>query len=666
MKILTTCTRDCPGSCGLTVNVSGGEVRSIEGSRLHPYMRGFICRNTSRYHTKRLYSNKRILKPLKRDGRQWKTISWDEALHVISDKLNECMDEYGAESIVYYQGFGARTALRLLNRRFFNLIGATTLQGTLCGGTAIAAQSRDFGRRMSHDPSDHIRSKNIFIWGRNPAVTDINLWKLIKRARAQGTRIVTIDPIRALTAVKSDIHCQIKPGKDLYLAIAMAKIIIAEGLYVSEFIEKYAENFDSYMKILDETSLNQLSEMTGVPLKMIHKLAHLYSDGPSSIIIGWGLQRYFNSHLTCRFIDSLAAISGYIGVSGGGVSSGFDEYGSFDKSVTLEMEGSGRKISMPLFGREILNMESPPVNCVFITAGNPVTLGPNSIQTLNALREVDFVVMVDHFLNDTSHAADLFLPATTFLEETDLVGSYGHPYVSPVNVAVRPLGECHSEFWILQRLSEIMGVEGMRGTEMEWLEIIASRVLDYHGIEIHDLLEKPYRSPAFPVVAFEGYEFCTESGRFNLPSESPYKIMQHDGEPLENSIRLLTVMSPGWVGSGEPPIHEDLIEIYLNPETLLGLGFRDGEISVVESYAGKTCAIIRSSDDVHPLCALSFRGTWLSNGGCINTVVEDRETMMGHGTAYNETRIKLKKISGGIPVHEVCHEANKYKSRHYE
>lgn len=666
MKVLTTCTRDCPGSCGLTVNVSRGKVNSIEGSSIHPHTRGFICKNTARYHIRRLYSDRRVLKPLKRDGRQWKTISWDEALHVISDKLNECMDEHGAESIVYYQGFGARTALRLLNRRFFNLIGATTLRGTLCGGAAIAAQSKDFGRRLSHDPSDHLNSRNIFIWGRNPAVTDINLWRIIKRAQKHGTRVITIDPIRTQTAVKSDIHCQIEAGKDLYLAIAMAKIIMAEELHDSGFIEKHAENFDSYIEILDEFNLNQLSELSGVPLKIISKLAHLYSDGPSSIILGWGLQRYFNSYMACRFIDALAAISGYIGVSGGGVSSGFDEYGAFDESVTLEGAGNGRKVSMPLFGREIVNMNSPTVNCVFITAGNPVTLGPNSIQTLNALREVDFVVMVDHFLNDTAHTADLFLPATTFLEETDLVGSYGHPYVSPVNAAVKPLGESHSEFWILQRLSEIMGFADMEGTRMEWLEIIASKVLDYHGIEICDLLEKPYRSPGFPLVPFEGPLFYTDNGRFNLPSDRPYEMEQHDGAHPENSIRLLTVMSPQWVGSVEPTFHKGLVEIYLNPGTLSQLGFKDGEISVAESNAGKSCVIVRSSEDVHPLCALSFRGTWLSKGGCINTVIEDRETIMGHGTAYNETRIKLKKVSGGVSVHEMCHETHKYKSRHYE
>ncbi|MCG2827802.1 molybdopterin-dependent oxidoreductase [Methanothermobacter sp. K4] len=636
MRIFTTCTRDCPGSCGLTVRVEGGVVRYIRGSRRHPHSRGFLCRKTAKYHRMRLYSDKRILKPLMRDGNQWRTISWDEALQTLADAMNRCVDEYGAESIVYYQGFGARTALRLLNRRFFNSLGATTLEGTLCGGTAIEAHKMDFGRRISHEPSDHLNSRNIFIWGRNPAVTDLNLWRIIRRAQRNGKTIVTVDPVRTQTAARADVHCQVKPGTDMYLAIALSKIIVEEGLHHQRFMDEHAENSDAYLDVLDAFSLSELSGTTGVPERMMYKLAFTYSDGPSSIIIGWGLQRYFNSHITCRFIDALAAISGNIGIRGGGVNSGFDEYGGFDESVCMEAR---RKISMPLFGGDLENLDSPEAKCVFITAGNPVNLGPNSMKTLGALREMDLVVMVDHFLNDTSYAADIFLPATIFLEETDLAGSYGHPYISPVNAAVRPLGECRSEFWIIKGLSELMGLDNLEGSLMEWLEIIAAPVLDYHGIEIHDLLKRPYRSPGTPEVPFEDLKFYTESGKFVLPSEVP----PDTGISDENSLRLLTVMTHEWIGSREPYDEEKLPEVFIHPETLLKMGLGDGETVTLESGVGRTCAIVRACDKVYPGCALSFRGTWLSRGGCINTVIEDGKTVMGHGTPYHETRIKIKK-----------------------
>lgn len=638
MKVFTTCTRDCPGTCGLNVHTVKGRVKSITGSRLHPYSRGFSCSKASLYHRRRLYSGSRILDPLiKSEDGTWKRISWDTALDILSEKLLECVDEYGSESIVYYQGFGARTALRLINRRFFNLLGGvTTLRGTLCGGTGQAGQELDFGVRISHDPHDHLNSRCIFLWGRNPAVTDGNLWKIIRRAVRQGSTLVTVDPIRTLTAKRSDIHCQIRPGTDQYLALALSKIIIEEGLHDTEFIKRHVDNFEAYLELIEGFSLQRLSSITDVRESMMMELAGLCSDGPASMITGWGLQRYRDSHMALRFIDALAAVSGNIGISGGGVSSGFDEYGAFDMGVTLEKET--RKISMPLFGRELDTLDSPPVRVVFITAGNPVTLGPDSMRTLEALRRVPFVVMVDHFLNDTSYASDLFLPATTFLEETDLAGSYGHSYVSPVNRAVKPLGNSRSEFWIFQKLSITMGIQGMDGSEKEWLELIASDLLDYYGIEIDELLRKPYRNPV-PEVPFSNMEFPTPTGRFRLPEEiTP--------EGPETSMRLLTVMPPEFIGSGEPESMEGLLRIYMNPSTISEMGFEDGEVAVVESKTGTICAILKPCDDVRRDCAFTYRGGWLSKGNCINAVIEEMESYPGHGTPYNETAVGFRKIRG--------------------
>jgi anaerobic selenocysteine-containing dehydrogenase len=108
---------------------------------------------------------------------------------------NAC-ENYGSQSILYYQGYGARTALRIMNRRFFNLLGGvSTLYGSICGGTGQAGQEMDMGERISHDPTDHLNSNVILIWGRNPAVTDIHLWKILLQARKKGTRLITIDPV---------------------------------------------------------------------------------------------------------------------------------------------------------------------------------------------------------------------------------------------------------------------------------------------------------------------------------------------------------------------------------------------------------------------------------------------------------------------------------------
>ncbi len=133
-KVITTCTRDCPNTCGLEATVEGGRLVRLRGSEKHPLTRGLACHKASKY-IGRIYSKERITTPMMRGKSTWRQISWDEALDVIAEKMKMIRAEDGPEAILYYQGYGERTALKLLNKYFFNLFGGvTTLHGSLCGG----------------------------------------------------------------------------------------------------------------------------------------------------------------------------------------------------------------------------------------------------------------------------------------------------------------------------------------------------------------------------------------------------------------------------------------------------------------------------------------------------------------------------------------------------
>jgi anaerobic selenocysteine-containing dehydrogenase len=421
-KVLTACTADCPGACSIIAHVKGGEVVRLEGNPEHDYTHGFLCKNTRRYLDEHQYSSKRILHPLIRRNDDWMRISWQEALEIVSNKISQVIGEYGSSSILYYQGFGSRTALKILNRRFFNLLGGvTTLNGTLCGGIGQSGQEMDMGVRISHDPLDHLNSNFIILWGRNPAVTDVHLWRIIRKAQRSGVEVVVIDPVKTKTAQKADLFIQPRPGSDHYLAMALAKIILNENLVDHKFIAKHTKNFPEYVQILDKHDLNILSNFCDVPIPDLELLAYKYAQNkPSSIIMGWGLHRYHNGHLFSRFIDALSALTGNIGISGGGVSHGFEEYGFFDTSLCGKGQNQ-RELPMPTIGEAILNTNDPPIKLIMVSSGNPVTLSPHSEKVKRAFESADFVVIIDHFLNDTSDVADLFLPSTTFLEEKTLL-----------------------------------------------------------------------------------------------------------------------------------------------------------------------------------------------------------------------------------------------------
>ncbi|MDO9043748.1 MAG: molybdopterin-dependent oxidoreductase [Methanobacteriaceae archaeon] len=670
-KILTACTKDCPGSCSIIATVDDGEITSLNGNPDHTYTQGFLCSSTSKFLKDRFYNPQRILHPIIKKNGEWERISWGEALQIAADKISEIILEHGPESILYYQGFGARSALRILNRRFFNLLGgASTLYGTVCGGTGQAGQEMDLGERISHDPIDHLNSNLIIIWGRNPAVTDLHIWKIIKKARKNGAKVVTIDPVKTRTARASDIHYQPKPGNDSYLAMAMAKIILKEGLEDQEFIENHSENFDQYQKILNDYTLEELAVKCDIPLSELEILANIYLNGPSSIITGWGLHRYLKGHLIFRMIDALAAVSGNLGVSGGGVSQGFDEFGFFDdKWAAEELAPHHRKLPMPTIGQAILDAE-PPIKLIFLTAGNPVAMCPNSMKVKKAFKSADFVIMVDQFLNDTSQTADLFLPATTFLEDQDLLGAYGHHIVSPLNPVADPQGECKSELWIFQQLANILGFgNDMAGNSQQWLEKLADPILK-KGINLENLLEKPQRIPGPPVTPYSDKQFFTESRKFQFINEfemnecnqysekneftqDNFSSKENDSK-IENirdsgdySLRLLSIMPEKWVGSEIPDkeMVKGHLELKVHPQILESLGLKNGDLAILESKSGSLEVKISSDPDTRKDCVSTYRGGWIVHNKCVNVLTEDMISEKGNGTPYYETMVRIRKLS---------------------
>ncbi len=643
--VVTACTRDCTGACSIIASVEDGKVVKLRGNKEHDVTAGFLCKNTSHYLQNYFYSSRRIIHPLLKENGEWKRISWEEALDIAASKISEVIEEYGSSAILYYQGFGARTALQAMNRRFFNLLGGvTSTYGTVCGGIGHTAMEMDFGAKISHDPLDHLNSNFIVIWGRNPAVTDVHLWRILKKAKRNRTKIGVIDPVKTKTAKHADLFIQPVPGSDHYLAMALAKIVLENDLVDHDFIENYTANFDSYRKILDRYTLETLASECGIDVAEIKELALAYANGkPSSIIMGWGLHRYIQGHLAFRMVDALAAITGNIGVSGGGVTQGFEEFEYFDFSVELnELGKNQRYLPMPKIGEAILNTDNPPIKLIFVASGNPVNLNPNSLKVKEGFESADFVIMVDHFLNDTSDSADLFLPSTTYLEEEDLIGSYGHNWVSPINPVVPPQGEVKSEFEIFQLLAERLGfLDEMSGSAKDWLKKLATPILD-QDINFEDLQNAPQRMVPSSKVPFSDRKFKTKSGRFEFIEEFSPEDTDIEGFPL----KLLSTMAENFIGSVVPEseIVDGFLEVHVNPDVLKEENLVDGDKALLESPVGSLIVEIKENKDVRNDYILTYKGGWLKYNKCVNVLTQDMISEVGNGTPYYDTRIRIKKI----------------------
>ena len=616
----------------------------LRGNLDHPITAGFLCKNTTNYLQNIFYSSKRVLHPIfKKDGR-WRRISWDEALNIITLQIKDVVGEYGSQAILYYQGFGARTALQFMNKRFFNLLGGvTTTSGTVCGGIGHHALEKDFGIKIPHHPLDHLNSNLIIIWGRNPAVTDVHLWKILRRAKHNGTKLVVVDPVKSKTAKQADMFIQPAPGTDYYLAMALIKVILENNLQDKDFLKNHTRNYQSFQELVDNYSLGFLAAECDVSIEKLEQLAWAYSQiGPSSIVAGWGVHRYKQGHLALHMMNALAAVTGNIGISGSGVTQGFEEYEYFNRDVELE-EVKPRKLPMAGIGEAILKTKNPPIKLIFITSGNPVNLSPNSRKVEKAFKKVDFVVMIDHFLNDTSDVADLFLPATTFLEEEDLMGSFGHSFISPVNRVISPRGEAKSEFETFQMLSEKLGFAGeMAGSPRRWLEMIASPIIN-KGYCYDELRDGPVEMVGAEEIPFEDKIFPTESGFFEFNTTLDETPKMDESFPLH----LLSTSPEKWLGSVIPEneMENGFLEVLIHPNTLETEGMEDGETVILESSVGKLKVKVKKSEDVRTDSVLTYKGGWMKYNKNINVLTLDHESLRGEGTPYYDSRVRIKKIA---------------------
>ncbi|MBN2526497.1 MAG: molybdopterin-dependent oxidoreductase [Deltaproteobacteria bacterium] len=641
-KIITTCTRDCPSACGVIATVVDGKVTSLKGNPNHPVTGGRTCGKLAKY-VERVYSPDRVTHPMRKasDG-SWTAVSWDDALDEVSFKMDALRKNKGPRSILYYQGFGTRTALELLNRRFFNLLGgATTLKGTLCGGTGEAAQNLDFGKRISHDPTDHRNAKTIILWGRNPAATQQPLMPIVEHVRQSGGEAVVIDPVHTPTAKAVTRHIQPAPGKDLWLALAVAAHILENGWHDKDFLDRHTDNTNDFIQLARRWSTAELTAAAGVSTEDVHYLAHrLAKAKPAAILLGWGLHRWTRAHEAIRVIDALSAMTGNIGIAGGGVSQGFDEWGPYDASVTGDQwHCHKRQLLMPKIGEEILNAKSPNIEMIFVTAGNPLTMAPDSTTVRRAFENTPFVVYCGQFMDDTAAVADLFLPVTTWLEETDIVAAYGHDAVGPVTPAILPVGEAHTHFAIFADLARRLGFTDFEKGEAAWLDDIIAP-LHKKGITADTLQTGPVRQ-GLPHVPYTDKKFPTPSGRLQLICEIE-SAMPNDPQ-TEWPFALLTTSPRNALCSEWLPKDQlAMPTVTLGASAAAELHLTDGQEVIVESPVGQLTAHLKIDPRQRNDVALIYRGGWQRHGHGVNVLTESHMSQVGMGTAYYETRVRVR------------------------
>ncbi|MGQ9497606.1 MAG: molybdopterin-containing oxidoreductase family protein [Desulfotomaculales bacterium] len=649
----SACPLDCYASCGLLVERENGRVTAIKGDPAHPLTRGRVCGKVRRL-LERQYSPERLLHPLMREGSGWRRIGWDEALALWAEKLAEVKERYGTTAVLYHDASGSNGILRGLGRRFFNVYGGVTVpEGSLCWGAGLAAQALDFGGHQMHEWDDLENSRTVILWGRDPARTNIHLLPHLRRAAAGGAEIISVNPVRVRTGVAGTRHVRVRPGTDGALALAMAHVIIEEDLVDRDFVDRHVLGYPEFAASVQGFSPEVAAKICGVPAEEITAMARRYATHkPAAILFGYGMQRYANAARTVRCIDALAAITGNIGVAGGGANYVHQHWKGFFADLSgREYARSRRTFPWPALARCILAADDPPVRCIVVTRSNPLTQLPNTGLAREAFRAAGFVVVVDFFLTDTAAAADLVLPCSSFLEEEDIVVSSWNNYVSYTPKVVEPPGDCRSELAIFADLARRMGLAGFGSlSPRQWLERALVPVAPI-GVDLKRLQQGPLRNPLVPRVAWADRRFPTPSGKYELFSA---RAAQMGLEPLPTYRPPASVQA----GGGPPyplhlltPHHRDfthsqfwnlaprdklggLPAVEMHPETAATTGLEPGGEVWVETPRGRLKGVLREADDLRPGVVRIYQGRWAGLNGGVNLLTPDTVSDLGNGSCY--------------------------------
>jgi anaerobic selenocysteine-containing dehydrogenase len=556
----TVCSHDCPDSCAVLVTVNGeGRAVKVEGDPSQPVTQGFLCGKVAKY-LDRVYSPERILYPLRRKpgaakqplqrGREhesFERISWDEALDAITARLQQVSDRYGPESILPYSYAGTIGALGYgsMDRRFFHRLGASRLDRTICSEAGGVAWNTVYGKKLGTPTEDFRLAKLIVAWGANVHGNNIHLWPMIEHARRNGARLIVIDPYRTRTGALADWHIAIRPGTDAALALGMMHVILNDGLEDRAYIDAMTHGFDRLAERAREYTPQRVAAWTGMTAAEVEQLAREYATTrPAAIRLNYGVQRAEYGGATVRAIAMLPALTGAWKSRGGGAvlstSGAFkwneDTMRRPDLQNASPLGREARLVNMSALGQALTEID-PPVHALFVYNSNPGAVAPNQNAVKQGLARPNlFTVVHDLFFTDTTDYADYILPATTFLEHTDVQGAYGHYFVQLSKQAIEPVGESRSNVWLFGQLGQRMGFaeECFHDTPEDiirqalsigddgrstspGMEYITVEALEQNG---HMPLSFHSRPDAKPFLPFTAGHLSTPSGKIEFYSEA--------------------------------------------------------------------------------------------------------------------------------------------------
>jgi len=629
--VQTTCSY-CGVGCQLDLWVHEGRIVNVTGSDAVPNF-GSTCVKGRFGHTY-IQASDRLTTPLiKRDG-AFVEASWDEALDLVASRLLAAKAEYGPDAI---GGLSSATCTNEENYLFQKLmraaIGTNNIDhcARLCHASTVAGLAAAFGSgAMTNSIAELEYADCILVTGSNTTETHPVIAGLIVRAvRYGGAKLIVVDPRRIDLVKHATIWLRQRGGSDVAWITGMMSVILQENLQDDAFIAERTEGFDEVRGLLEGFSVEDASEISGIPVQEIRAAARIYSGAErAAIVYSMGITQHTHGTDNVLSLANLAMLTGSIGKASSGVNplrgqnnvQGACDLGALpnvypgyqkvtDEEVRARFEAAWETSLSPDVGLTVIEMMHAAADgrlkAMLVMGENPMISDPNLNHVEEALKTLDFLVVQDLFLTETARLADVVLPAASFAE-TNGTFTNTERRVLLVNRAIGPPGDARPDWQILCDLSSRLGYTMSCGSPSEIMDEIASVSPIYGGIHHHRLgpngLQWPCPSDDHPGTVFlHESQFRRGLGKFHAVPYTPSAELPDDTYPFVLSTgRILPHFHTGSMSRRSDALNAYVNEPYaeIHPDDLAALGVADGEKVRVSTRRGEIVTNARAAKRV--------------------------------------------------------------------
>lgn len=700
---MTTAYRTCPicdAICGLRLTLDGDRVVSVTGDDADPLSRGFICPKGASLGAIDADPD-RLRVPMIRDGEQWREASWDEAFAAVEAGLSGVIERHGRQALAAY--FGNPTFHTMAGFMYRQPLTESLGTSHIYSVSTIDQMPKQvacglmLGDPMAIAVPDLDRTDHLLVIGANPLESNGSLCsapdfpRRLRALRRRGGRLIVIDPRRTRTAKAADEHHPVRPGTDPYLLLALVYVLLAENLAT---IGVDVAGLDELRALAREFSPDVVAEHCGIDADTITRLARDLAAAPTAAVYArTGTCTAEFGTLTQWLVDVVNILTGNFDKPGGvqftrtahaEIFRAPEPYqqGRWHSRVRGLPETMG-ELPVATLADEIETPGDGQVRALLVVAGNPVLSAPNGPRIGRALPELEFMVAVDPYLNETTRHANVILPPPRitqsphydFLEQIVAVRNYTR--FSPAAVPLEPWQRSEAE--IMARLTLIAAGAGAAANPAQLDEQIIAQVVT--GMTQLPVSGIAGRDPAAVQAGLDGddgperfLDALLKAGPYGLSlaqlREQPHGI---DLGALEPRVKELVSTASGRIELAPDELAEDVARLRSGlsrqPAELLMIGRRqlrsnNSWLHNVEPLRGGSnrCTLLVNPVDADRL-GLAERAVVRSAAGEVDVAVERSETVMPgvvslpHGWGHTGGRQRVATTDAGVNANALTDES---------